>query len=176
MTGVETMLERDRVWATGVVAASPHDVFEYLRRPANHAELSGDGTVKGTVGGDEVLTAGSKFGMSMRVGLPYRIHSTVVEFEPDQLIAWSHFGGHRWRWELTPVEGGTKVTETFDMTTSKAPPLLRLMGYPKRHRDNVEGSVSEPHRPLRLTAVADRRSVSRRAVGGRDRGTGPRAG
>jgi hypothetical protein len=34
------------------------------------------------------------------------------------------------------------VTETFDMSTSRASPVLRLVGYPKRHRDNVEGSVT----------------------------------
>ena len=140
--GVETTLDRESVAATGIVAAPPHEVFEYLRRPANHAEVSGDGTVKGSTGGDEVLTAGSTFGMSMRVGVPYRMRSTVVEFEPDRLLAWAHLGGHRWRWELEPVEGGTRVTETFDMSTSKAPPLLRMMGYPKRHRDNVERSVA----------------------------------
>ena len=139
--GVDTTLERDSVSASGVVAASPHDVFEYLRRPANHAEISGDGTVKGTVGGDEVLTAGSRFGMSMRLGVPYRMRSTVLEFEPDRLIAWSHVGGHRWRWELAPIEGGTRLTETFDMSTARFPPGLRLFGYPKRHEDNVADSV-----------------------------------
>jgi uncharacterized protein YndB with AHSA1/START domain len=140
--GVTTELGEDEVSATGVVAASPHDVFEFLRRPANHAVLSGDGTVRGVAKGDEVLSEGSRFGMKMKLGVPYRVTSKVVEFEPDRRIAWCHFGGHRWRWELEPVDGGTKVTETLDMSTAKFPPALRLVGYPKRHRDNVAGSVA----------------------------------
>ena len=45
------------------------------------------------------------------------------------------------RIEPTP-EGGTRVTETFDMSTARSQPALRLFGYPRRHRDNVASSVS----------------------------------
>ena len=117
-------------------------MFEFLRRPANHAALSGDGTVRAASSGDEVLGEGSRFGMKMKVGVPYRVTSKVVEFEPDRRIAWCHFGGHRWRWDLVATDGGTTVTETFDLSTAKFPPALRLIGYPKRHRDNVAGSVA----------------------------------
>jgi len=139
--GVTTLLTQDRVSATGIVPAPPEAVFEFLRQPANHATLSGDGTVKGVSSGDVALELGSKFGMKMKVGVPYRVSSKVVEFEDDRLIAWCHFGGHRWRWQLEPVDGGTKVTETFDMSTAKFPPALKVAGYPKRHQDNVAGSV-----------------------------------
>ncbi len=138
---VTTTITEDTVSATGTVPASPEAVFDFLRRPANHSELSGDGTVKGSRTGDEELSMDSKFGMKMKVGVPYRVSSKVVEFEQDHLIAWCHFGGHRWRWELEPADGGTQVTETFDMSTAKFPPALRLAGYPKRHEDNVADSV-----------------------------------
>ena len=138
---VTTTTTEDTVSATGIVAATPAAVFDFLRRPANHSELSGDGTVKGSRTGDEELSMDSRFGMKMKVGVPYRVSSKVVEFEQDHLIAWCHFGGHRWRWELEPVDGGTEVTETFDMSTAKFPPALRLAGYPKRHEDNVADSV-----------------------------------
>lgn len=141
--GVTTELERDTVSATGVVAATPQDVFDYLRRPVNHAAISGDGTVRDAVGGAERLQLGSKFGMKMRLGVPYRVSSKVVEFEEDRLIAWTHIGGHRWRWELEPLgDGTTRVTETFDLAPSKFPPGLRLAGFPARHRDNVASSVA----------------------------------
>ena len=131
--------------ATGLVAAPPAVVFDYLRRPANHQAISGDGTVKGTLDGPEVLELDSKFGMRMRLGVPYRIHSTVTEFEQDRLIAWRHPGGHVWRWSLEPTDDGraTSVTETFDMSTAKFPPALRLFGYPERHRKNVVDSVTK---------------------------------
>jgi hypothetical protein len=124
------------------VAASPHEVFEYVRRPANHAAISGDRSVQGTLQGPEALGPGDRFGMRMKVGIPYRITSKVVEFDEDRQIAWCHFGGHRWRWKLEPHEGGTRVTLTYDQTTARFPPVLRLMGYPERHRANVERSVA----------------------------------
>ena len=43
---------------------------------------------------------GDRFGMDMKLGVPYRMSSTVVEYEADRLLAWAHFGGHRWRYEL----------------------------------------------------------------------------
>src|SRR5688572_27556622 len=138
---VTTELGRDFVSATGIFPAPPLEVCELLRRPANHAVLSGDGTVRAATSGDEVLQQGSRFGMRMKVGVPYRVTSKVVEFEQDRLLAWCHFSGHRWRWTLEPADGGTRVTETFDMAPARFPPALRLLGYPKRHRDNVAESV-----------------------------------
>ncbi len=135
------------VSASADVDAPPAEVFAYISRPANHPEISGDASVKGDRHGPEQLAGlGDKFGMSMKMyGLPYRITNTVVEFEAGKQIAWCHPGKHRWRWtvEARP-EGGSRVTETFDMSTSPAPmkPVLRLMGYPKGHADNVERSVA----------------------------------
>ena len=132
------------VSASAIVDAAPDEVFAFIARPANHAIISGDGSVKGERHGPEQLTAeGDKFGMSMKMfGLPYRITNTVVEYEAGRRIAWCHPGKHRWRWEVEPAgEGKTKVTETFDMSTSPLKPALRLMGYPKGHQDNVRRSV-----------------------------------
>lgn len=126
------------------VDATAQEVFDFIRRPANHAEISGDGSVKGDRHGAEVLSAqGDKFGMSMKMyGLPYRITNTVVEYEDGRRIAWCHPGKHRWRWEVEPVAtGGCNVTETFDMSTSPLKPALKLMGFPAKHQSNVERSV-----------------------------------
>jgi hypothetical protein len=130
--------------ATTKVDAPAEEVFAFLCRPANHAIISGDGSVKGDRHGPETLSGeGDTFGMSMKMyGLPYRITNTVVEFEPGRRIAWSHPGKHRWRWEVEPAEGGgCTVTETFDMTTSPLKPVLKLMGFPGKHQENVEKSV-----------------------------------
>ena len=54
------------------------------------------------------------------MGVPYLTKNTVVEYDEDRLIAWRHLGKHRWRYELEPVEGGTKVTETFDWSTARS--------------------------------------------------------
>lgn len=141
--GIETTLTDTTATATGVVAASPDEVFDYVRRPANHVAISGDGSVKGARVGPEVLGDGDRFGMRMKqFGLPYRITSKVSEFEDGRRIAWRHVMGHTWRWELEPVEGGTKLTETFDLSTCRLKPAVRAMGYPKGHVANVARSVA----------------------------------
>jgi hypothetical protein len=141
--GVTTNLDENTASATGVVNASPAEVFDFIRRPANHAEISGDHTVRDSLAGPDQLGPESRFGMKMKAGVPYRIKSKVVEFDENRVIAWCHLGGHRWRWELEPVDDGTtKVTETFDMSTSKFPPALRVMGYPNGHVANVAKSVA----------------------------------
>ena len=141
--GVTTNLGPDSVSATGVVDALPSDVFAFIRRPANHAEISGDHSVRGVVKGPDELGPESRFGMRMKVGVPYRMKSTVVEFDEDRVITWCHFSGHRWRWQLEPTgDGKTQVTETFDLSTAKVPFLLRRMGYPKGHVSNVANSVA----------------------------------
>ena len=67
-------------------------------------------------------------------GVPYKITSTVTAFEADQLLEWQHPAGHRWRWELTETEPGTtRVTETFDYSTAKAPRLLEILGEPGKN-------------------------------------------
>lgn len=109
------------------VPATPAQIFELLATPNRHAEIDGSGSVKGNLSGPERLSLGAKFGMSMRIGLPYRITNVVVEFEEGRRIGWRHFGGHVWRYILEPVEGGTLVTEQFDYSTNRANWLLRAM-------------------------------------------------
>ena len=66
--------------------------------------------------------------MSMKMGVPYSVSNTVVEFEQDRRIAWQtvlagplgrFLGGRIWRYELEPVDGGTKVTESWDLSRDK---------------------------------------------------------
>lgn len=132
------MTDNDQqVSVSRVIDASPEDIFAVLTDPAQHPVIDGSGTVKAAGSGAERLELGSKFGMKMRIGLPYRIGNTVVEYEPDRLIAWRHAGGHRWRYELEPVDGGTEVTETFDWSTARSPRFIEMMGYPDKHPENM---------------------------------------
>jgi Polyketide cyclase / dehydrase and lipid transport len=141
--GVTTSIDDDTVSATAVVHASPSEVFDFLRRPQNHAVISGDESVRGDISGPELLEQGSKFSMDMNMIVSYKVTSKVVEFDENRVIAWCHFGGHRWRWELEPAgDSQTRVTETYDQSSAKAPFLLRLAGYPKRHLQNVASSVA----------------------------------
>ncbi len=131
------------------VEASPAVVFDLLTDPARHSEFDGSGTLRGSLSAPERLRLGSRFGMRMRIGLPYTIRNTVVEFEQDRLIAWRHFNGHRWRYELEPSEAGTTVTETFDWSTARTARLLEMAKVPPRNARAVERTLE------RLRQVVD---------------------
>ena len=129
-----------------IIQASPEAIFDVLADPARHSEIDGSGMVQNMRGESKRLELGSKFGMDMKMGfLPYKISNTVVEFEENRLIAWAHFGKHRWRYELEPMAetdgGGTKVTESFDWSTAALPKAIELMGYPKKHPANMEATL-----------------------------------
>jgi uncharacterized protein YndB with AHSA1/START domain len=125
-----------------VIQASPEAIFDVLADPARHGEIDGSGMVQNVRGESKRLEPGSKFGMDMKLGpLPYRISNTVVEFEENRRLAWAHLGGHRWRYELEPVDGGTKVTESFDWSTARIPKAIELAGYPKKHPANMAATL-----------------------------------
>ena len=144
--------ETQHTSASRVIDATPEQIFAVLTDPSLHPVIDGSGTVKKSRGDAQTLELGSKFGMNMRLGLPYIMRSTVVEYEPDELIAWCHPGRHRWRYELAPVEGGTEVTETFDWSTSRSPKFIEMIGYPKRHEPGLEKTLE------RLDAYLSNRS------------------
>lgn len=133
-----------QVTVTRTVAAQPSQIFDLLADPSKHPLLDGSGTVRAVrSGAPQRLELGAKFGMDMKAGASYKIENTVVEFEENRLIAWRHFNGHRWRWQLEPVgDGHTKVTETFDWSTARIPVLISLAGYPKRNRAGMEKTLA----------------------------------
>ena len=143
----------DRSVSVSRLINAPADViFAVLANPARHAEIDGSGTVRGSKEDQpDLLKMGSKFGMKMKLGVPYDMRSTVVEYEENRRIAWAHFGKHRWRYELEEVEGGTMVTETFDWSTALSPKFIELMGYPKKHVPSMQKTLER----LEAVALAD---------------------
>jgi uncharacterized protein YndB with AHSA1/START domain len=134
-------IEGRTVRASTVVAAPPEKVFALLANPHRHAEFDGSGTVRGAVSGPERLALGDRFGMAMRMGVPYRITNRVVEFEPDRRIGWCHFAKAIWRYELEPVPGGTRVTETFDYRGSPLRRGMELLGMPKGNATSIRDTL-----------------------------------
>ena len=131
-----------------VIDAPAATIFRVVADASLHHVIDGSGTVRGTAGKAEPLHLGSKFAMRMRMGVPYTIGSTVVEFEQDRRIAWAHIGGHRWRYELNelePVDGvpRTEVVETFDWSTARVPKAIELVGYPTKHVPNMERTLEK---------------------------------
>jgi hypothetical protein len=125
-----------------VIAADPQRLFDIVADPAMHPVMDGSGTVRATrPGAPQRLHLGAKFGMDMKLGAPYRIVNTVVEFDEPRLIAWRHMGGHRWRYRFEPVEGGTRVTEEWDARPSKGRAVLRLLGVPGKSRQAIRRTL-----------------------------------
>lgn len=143
------------VSASTTIAAPPAAVFAILADPRQHARIDGSGTVRGALSGPERLELGSRFGMRMRIGAPYRIRNTVVEYDEDRLIAWRHLGTHRWRYELTPAGSGagTVVTETWDVSHCNGPTrwVLGALGYPRIHARSIPATLAR----LKDAAEAD---------------------
>ena len=144
----------DSVSASRVIAADAQRLFEIVADPTLHHVIDGSGSVKGTRGGTRKLTLGDKFTTNMRIGVPYVISNKVVEYVEGERIAWAHLGGWRWRYEFEPVEGGTKVTETFDWGPSKAGAYINLVKWPAKNLRSIEATLA------RLEAFATNASSS----------------
>ena len=125
-----------RIVVERLIAAPPERIFDVLADPAQHPVIDGGGTVR-AAGDDNParLSAGARFGMSMKLGAPYRISNEVVEFEEGRVIAWRHFNGHVWRYVLSPAGGGTVVREEWDPSSARNRLAVRLLGFPRRNRD-----------------------------------------
>ena len=112
-----------------VIEAPPEALFAVVADATRHPEIDGSGQlVKAKDGASQHLVLGSTFGMSMKMGVPYTVTNTVIEFEQDRRIAWQtvlagplgrFLGGRIWRYEFKPVEGATLVTESWDLSQDK---------------------------------------------------------
>ncbi|HVM09951.1 MAG TPA: SRPBCC family protein [Acidimicrobiales bacterium] len=145
-------MQGDVVSVERVIAAPAHRIFELLADAAKHALIDGSGTVQQVVGdGDSKLRLGSTFGMAMKAGVPYRMQSTVVEFEPDRRIAWQTrvsgpvgrvVGGRIWRYVLEPIgDDRTRVIESWDLSNDKQRMVLRLGPLPEKTRSNMAATL-----------------------------------
>lgn len=135
-------IEGKRVTATTVVSAAPEAVFALLANPHRHHEFDGSGTVRRAVSAPQQLTLGARFGMDMKTRLPYRIANRVVEFQPDRRIAWCHFAKAVWRYELEPVPGGTRITETFDYGSSPLRWGIELAKFPTVNARSIRDTLA----------------------------------
>jgi uncharacterized protein YndB with AHSA1/START domain len=148
-----------QVSATTTIDAPPEVVFAIVSNPHQHPRIDGSGSVQALIEGPDHATLGDTFHVSMKLfGLPYKITNKVVEYEPARRIAWRHFGGHRWRYELEPVGAGTRVTETFDYSRYNLlwSTFIEVTGFPGRNRKGIEGTLVR----LKDAAESDARSAT----------------
>lgn len=139
-----------RVTRSIVIDAPAARIFDLLADPRMHPRIDGSGSVRAMVAGPRRLRLGARFGMRMRIGLPYAIGNRVVEFAEGRRIAWRHFARHVWRYELADEPGGgTRVTETFDYSRAGRR-VYEWMGWPRRNAPGIEATLR------RLKELAER--------------------
>jgi hypothetical protein len=109
-------LKRPRATASRIVISAPaQQIFDLIADPRCHPLFDGSGTLQGSISGPERLHLGAKFGMAMKIKLPYRITNKVVAFEDGRKISWCHLMKWTWSYDLKDLgDGRTEVTETFD--------------------------------------------------------------
>jgi uncharacterized protein YndB with AHSA1/START domain len=144
-----------------VIPAPAEKIFAVLADPSRHREIDGSGTVKDAKEPSHRVKLGDKFGMSMKLGVPYSMVSTVIEFEDDRRIAWQSrppgvfgkiSGGRIWRYELEPVDGGTRVTETWDISQEVGTKFLLTNSRTHKHtRESMEKTLENLEKLLAST-------------------------
>jgi uncharacterized protein YndB with AHSA1/START domain len=154
----------DVVTVERTIPASPEAVFALISDPRRHHEFDGSGTVREAKDVPDTLALGATFGMDMRMGLPYSMVSKVVEYDVNRRLAWQTVapyrlaaplvGGRIWRYELEPVEGGTLVRESWDISQEKPlskPLVARIAG---KTRTNMEATLARIEAVLSPVAPA----------------------
>jgi hypothetical protein len=118
----------ERIEATRLIPAAPHEVFAVLCDPQGHVDIDASGMLMDAEG-SPVSAVGDRFLVHMdreALGdLPmgkYDVEVVITAFEPDREIAWTIEGaikpqiGHVYGYRLEPVEDGaaTLVTSYYD--------------------------------------------------------------
>ena len=130
------MASSDTFSAERFIAAPTQAIFDVLADPAKHSMIDGSGTVQ-TARTEQRLALGASFGMSMRHRISYKTNPLVTEFDEGRVVAWRNKGGPTWRYELFPADGGTRVVETYDLSTMRGASLMKLTGMGKRTQQNM---------------------------------------
>ncbi|MGB3412767.1 MAG: SRPBCC family protein [Microthrixaceae bacterium] len=136
-----------KVSVSRVIKADAQKIFDVIADPTLHHVIDGSGTVRHASGKSRKLSLGDKFSTNMRLYVPYRMSNKVVEYTEGRVIAWSHVGGWRWRYELESISegedaGSTRVTESFDWSTAKAGLYVTALGWPKRNLAGMKKTLA----------------------------------
>ena len=145
-------MDSDVVSVERVIAAPASEIFRIVADVGRHPEIDGSGAViRPRASAPQTLALGVTFDMSMKAGVPYSMSNTVIEFVPDARIAWKtvlsgflgrFIGGRIWRYELEPVEGGTLVRESWDISQDRQSTFLRRGKLPSMTAESMTKTLA----------------------------------
>jgi hypothetical protein len=131
------------------VAAPPEDVFALVADVTTMGERSPECRRCEWVEGATGPAVGARFkGWNRRGLLRWSTVSRIVAYEPGRVISWEvqypRGGPHtRWRYEVTPSDGGTELRESFELLREPAElrvfRVLAFGGTPSRVRQLEQG-------------------------------------
>jgi uncharacterized protein YndB with AHSA1/START domain len=139
-----------------VIPAPAERIFDLVADPRRHKDINGNDTVREAYDAPQRLSPGATFGMNMHFGGDYSMTSTVIEYDEGRRIAWQSrpprgssrwrqlFGGRIWRYELEPVDGGTRVRESWDLSQEGLRWLV--IGYRRQTRANMATTLERIER------------------------------
>ncbi len=143
------------VSASRVINAPSSVIFDLLAAPRQHPRFDGSGSVVAVRRAPERLSLGARFSMSMRLGARYRTTNHVSAFETDRTIAWHHAVRFVWRYDLEPVDGGTRVTESFTYDRPWGV-VVDWLGWDERNRHSMEETLVRLERLATATTSGGR--------------------
>ena len=118
-----------------------------LADPRRHPALDDSGMVLAQVtegrGAGPITHVGQVFRMRMTMGGAnrYETDNHVIVFEPGRAIGWAVAEadgkplGWTWRFDLEPVDAGTRVSQTYDWSQVSDAETLRTIPFPAVPRD-----------------------------------------
>jgi uncharacterized protein YndB with AHSA1/START domain len=149
-----------KLQASKVIDAPVAEIFAVLSDPNRHPEFDGADMLRG-VEGDTPPIGGIGQAFVMNMHQPdlgdYRMINAVTAFVEDSRIGWApkmdssceaaeklgdmDVSGHTYTYDLQEVEGGTKVTQTYEWTGVKDPKFEEL--FPRVSQEQLEGTLDE---------------------------------
>jgi uncharacterized protein YndB with AHSA1/START domain len=138
-----------RQTVTRTVSVSAEDLFAVLVDPSRHPEIDGSGMVCGAATTERLGKVGDIFTMNMHQDAfgDYQADNHIVQFEPNQTIAWASAGagsdpiGHVWIWEFTPDGDSTIVQHSYDWSGITDEGLLAVLDFPRVSADQMTATI-----------------------------------
>ncbi len=128
------------------MSATPEAIWSLVSDVTRTGEFSPETFEAEWLGGATAPAVGARFRGHVNrnnTGVKYWTTCRVTACEPGRVFAFDVLGGSRavnsWRYELTPAEGGTDVTESFRLAPALPMRLYWLLLGWSRGRTNREG-------------------------------------